>query len=582
MNINGLFDGTATLRRAPSQSLAVLGLLLLSCTANAQTVLPTDAAPKCIVQPDEFAKWFKSGSVASNGRVVPADGVVFASNSLCAFYKWSEQMFLWLTSPEGSGFVFSSPTFYAVSPADANNKRTLTPASPDRPFHLSARISQRGSGGQEVVFDSTGKIHDVVRPKGKLLTLDKAGQEVEVRRVESVRDGKPVLLDYAGKPIDLRAAPSGAPTLRGGDGATFSAQASTVLVNGRPSLVTMSGNVIDTEQGQAGGGVLIAAQNDSLVYYLLQVNNVFAYFKTGVQNGKISPVQTQFPTTQDLLDKVTTVARNAPPPHTLPPGQQIPDGKALAMEVKSSWIETKNLPNPGDYLTIDATVPTFTKTDTKWTFSGTDKVKLALVGMHVVGTAKGHPEMIWATFEHINNAPNAPYTYNTSNGPVAGPPAGPGPWLFSKTGASTGPITRRVTVDPTNPENFIAVSGQTIGATDVYRQNAWGTASTDVNFASNNTDIISINNSVLSKLMADDVRKKYLLIGAIWTINGQPPTPANHIGTNALANSTMETFLQGSSCLSCHRGNMLGSKPGPDGFSGGLSHIWDPIKPLFP
>src|SRR6185295_3319307 len=160
----------------------------------------------------------------------------------------------------------------------------------DRPFHLSARITQRGSGGQEVVFDSTGKIHDVVRPKGKLLTLDKAGQEVEVRRVESVRDGKPVLLDYAGKPIDLRAAPSGAPTLRGGDGATLSAQASTVLVNGRPSLVTMSGSVIDTEQGQAGGGVLIAAQNDSLVYYLLQVNNVFAYFKTGVQNGKISPV----------------------------------------------------------------------------------------------------------------------------------------------------------------------------------------------------------------------------------------------------------------------------------------------------
>jgi hypothetical protein len=252
------------------------------------------------------------------------------------------------------------------------------------------------------------------------------------------------------------------------------------------------------------------------------------------------------------------------------------------MEVKSSWIETKNLPNPGDYLTVDATVPTFTKTDTKWTFAGTDKVKLALVGMHVVGTVNGQPEMIWATFEHINNAPNAPYTYNTPNGPVAGPPAGPGPWLFSKTGASIGPITRRITVDPTNAENIVAVSGQTIGATDVYRQNAWGTASTDANFTSNNTDIISINNSVLGKLMADDVRKKYVLIGAIWTINGQPPTPNNHIGTNALANSTMETFLQGSSCLSCHKGNMLGSNPGPDGFTGGLSHIWSPIQPLFP
>jgi hypothetical protein len=45
-----------------------------------------------------------------------------------------------------------------------------------------------------------------------------------------------------------------------------------------------------------------------------------------------------------------------------------------------------------------------------------------------------------------------------------------------------------------------------------------------------------------------------------------------------LANSTMETFVQGGNCFDCHSGdNMLGSPGG-----GGLSHIWDPIKPLFP
>ena len=93
MNINCLFDGTATLRRASSQSLAVLGLLLLSCTANAQTVLPTDAAPKCIVEPDEFAKWFKSGSVASNGRVLPADGVAMNTQSRAEFdANWDRQV----------------------------------------------------------------------------------------------------------------------------------------------------------------------------------------------------------------------------------------------------------------------------------------------------------------------------------------------------------------------------------------------------------------------------------------------------------------------------------------------------------
>jgi membrane associated rhomboid family serine protease len=26
--------------------------------------------------------------------------------------------------------------------------------------------------------------------------------------------------------------------------------------------------------------------------------------------------------------------------------------------------------------------------------------------MHVVGSVKGHPEMIWSTFEHVSNTPN--------------------------------------------------------------------------------------------------------------------------------------------------------------------------------
>jgi hypothetical protein len=202
--------------------------------------------------------------------------------------------------------------------------------------------------------------------------------------------------------------------------------------------------------------------------------------------------------------------------------------------------------------------------------------------MHVVGSTKGQPEMIWATFEHVNNAPNAPYTYKNSSGTVPGPAAGPGPWLFSKSGVSSGPIIKRMISDPTNFDNIIAASGQTIGATDVYRQNAWGTAPTDPAFVGNNTDIISVNNSVIGKLIAGDARRKYILVGAIWTKNGAPPDPNNHIGTNALANSTMETFLQGSNCLSCHKGNMLGSNPGHDGFTGGLSHIWFPIQPLFP
>ena len=59
----------------------------------------------------------------------------------CSFYKWSQQMFLWLTSPVPSRYgagshVFNSPVFYAVSPPDSNNQRTLIPHAPGGIFQL--------------------------------------------------------------------------------------------------------------------------------------------------------------------------------------------------------------------------------------------------------------------------------------------------------------------------------------------------------------------------------------------------------------------------------------------------------------
>ena len=47
----------------------------------------------------------------------------------------------------------------------------------------------------------------------------------------------------------------------------------------------------------------------------------------------------------------------------------------------------------------------------------------------------------------------------------------------------------------------------------------------------------------------------------------------------------VETFFQPGNCLDCHTdafgGTMLGTPANPDGFSGGLSHIWAAIQPLF-
>jgi hypothetical protein len=71
------------------------------------------------------------------------------------------------------------------------------------------------------------------------------------------------------------------------------------------------------------------------------------------------------------------------------------------------------------------------------------------------------------------------------------------------------------------------------------------------------------------------VRKNYILTGTTWTINGAPSQPAsNQVGTNRMANTTMETFMQTVNCFGCH------------GFSSAspinVSHIFPDMLPLFP
>jgi hypothetical protein len=128
-------DGNSRTRLGLARTLlAATALVSFSQIASAQTVLPANAKTTCTVSAVEFADWFISGTVTVNGGVDPANSLTFPNMPNCSFYKWSEQMFLWLTSPVpakygGGTHVFNSPVFYDVSPPDPNDgfKRTLTP-----------------------------------------------------------------------------------------------------------------------------------------------------------------------------------------------------------------------------------------------------------------------------------------------------------------------------------------------------------------------------------------------------------------------------------------------------------------------
>lgn len=423
-----------------------------------QNLLPTDPqTTNCSVTAPTFAGWFQSGSVTLNGLVKPANSLLFPNVPNCSFYQWSEQMFLWLTSPVGAQHVFSTPTFFDVSPA--------------------------GSGGARTLIS-----HPL--PPGV----------INVEQNEA---------DF---------------------------------------------NVLEAQAQTAAGG--------SLVYYITSVNDVYAFLKTGIVDGAITA--SEFPTNATELMNVTNFATSK--------GVTINDPDALAILVKSAWVEASQLANPGSYITTTATIPIYNQSNpNNWPPIGQQTVTLALVGMHVVGSTVGHPELIWATFEHIDNAARAEYSYvNNVGNTVTVDPDLTASWLFSPANPA-GPFNQSH-MTYSSP-NITSTAGFTISPSNTIRWKSFGAASDgppnpiDGSPQASNSEIISIDNDVMGMLLAGDLRSNYIMTGSTWTEGGAGPTTffqsgGNEVGTSVLANATAETYEQGMdntlangglNCLSCHR-----------------------------
>lgn len=467
----------------------LIGALVVSCVVE-NGKLPQNVKPLCDLSENEMASWFKSGTITENGIVTPANSVDFIHKTNCDFYKWSERMFLWMTSKEQGGkTVFESPEFYTVSPK-VNGQRNLIPHRPNQLLKAVANV------------DKTGKII--------------------------------------------------------------------------------------SEEGQATDDVLMDV-NGNLVYYISMVNDVYAEFLNAVHQKKMSGKQ--FPTTKEERDSIFSFAQHN--------GVKLKNPSALAMEIKTSWVVAESLKNVEDFVTIEATIPVYKKQSNQlWLIQGERKVKLALVGMHIVGSANGHPEMIWATFEHKRNTPNQAYQYLTKDGTIETVlEDGKNDWLFNSEPRAI------------NNQSHMTFSGDSIIAKDLceitpsntLRTKPWGSAvdvkpnAEDATPAASNSEIIAINNSVISKLKGKDVRKNYIFIGATWTENGAGPNGYSYnptvdslkvagvaIGASQLANSTMETYAQNGdkyntfgSCFSCHSNNK-GLKPDD------LSHVYNGLMKGLP
>ncbi|NJM80684.1 MAG: hypothetical protein HC854_15685, partial [Flavobacterium sp.] len=436
----------------------------------------------------EFNSWFANGTASENGAVNNANSVDFVHNNNCDFYKWSEQMFLWITSSTNGETVMESPTFYTISPLIVKGKDTVRILEP----HVKGTLLRAIANA-----DKTGKIN--------------------------------------------------------------------------------------TEEGQATDDVLMD-KNGNLIYYISMANDVYAEFLTASKEGKMGGKK--FPTTSQERDSIFNYAKAN--------GVDLKDANALAIEIKTSWVIADSLIDTSKYVTIDAIIPTYTKNkeNTLWLISGERQAKLAMVGMHIVGSASGHPEMIWATFEHNKNTPNASYQYINEKGETVTVPAdGDGDWLFN-TNVKDNPNVSHMVF---SHDSIKANKGFTITPSNTVRTKPWGSSyetrpnAEDANPAVANSKVIQLNEAVSKLLPGNDVRKNYFLIGATWTNGGSAPNGKSYspneseqgvaIGSSQLANSTMETYAQNGttyneygSCFSCHSNN--GLKPTD------LSHVYKRIQPL--
>lgn len=567
------------------------------------TIMPSNASGiGNIVTLELFNNWIGGVTPVENVFVKPADSPNFVGDNNFSpsnpdafdredFFRWSEQMFLWILSPTpekgnynggggcSGGLVLTSQEFYDCGVVDgvfgyvkhqcvSSNKINSGVIDVGTSMTFGVKHGSNGKKNLPIFFEiGSKKMYDVDRtPKSKngyQLVNDINGKAIEVSDIK-IKKNIPTFYDLNKKEIKN-------PSLifsKGLDKSStiqkFTARNNSVLNIANPSSTPI---IILPEQTQAGGDNVLMARNGSLIYYNIMVNDIYVVFSQMISNGTL-PTDTNFPTTLAELNVVKDYAHI----HNIPIVDT--ENRALAMELKTSWVENINLPYEGvNYVKVRAVIPNYVQVDERtWKKEGTRSAELALVGMHVVGSMKGHPEMVWSTFEQLNNTPNPKFSFTNNSGGITTVAADTNAddWLFCKSGATVfneSHINNNLLTNTINGSN-----GFSISPSDTQRNMPFGWGGLgkgnpiDVrSFDDSNAQLIALNTDVNNRLVDKDVRKKYFQVGATW---GSLIRLGTQVGTVKLSNSTMETYSQSSdpflplesdnlNCFSCHETGLV-------------------------
>jgi hypothetical protein len=288
---------------------------------------------------------------------------------------------------------------------------------------------------------------------------------------------------------------------------------------------------------QAGSSGVLIDQNGRAVYYATHMDLIYFGF----------------------TQKFFGPARYAKASPTLP-------YPIAATVFKTSWRIIPDGQNPTDTYVTTASIELLESDGQgglKTSGKTQDNVRVGLVGVHVVGVLKDHPEFAWGTFEQINNAPDLP----NGMSPSSPNPVSQQMFTFYKAGTPANESNAQPASMTINTQ-----TQQISPITNVFRQFAFGGATPALRV----TDIQQINTNFQAKIpeessLINPVFANYKLIGTVWMApNTLKPGDGNMdseaIGSVNLANSTLETFVQGqgTNCFSCHSTSGGSGYPGKD------------------
>ncbi|MCL1126903.1 hypothetical protein [Shewanella surugensis] len=268
---------------------------------------------------------------------------------------------------------------------------------------------------------------------------------------------------------------------------------------------------------QAGSNFPLIDQAGNFVYYDILVNEISYDFITQCdlyQSNCAAKVYEQYPSNGSGENNYANL--------------RFP---ASSFVLKTAWM--LNPKNEEDYFVIPGIIS-----------KNCQKVDLALVGMHVVGTTEVHKEFIWATFDHNKNAPDCELVEsgNVPNDPQK-------PWNFYNPECKDCP---RNTFQAGKP-------------TQVCRIHPYGESTVAEQAPDNTPNMKQINQSMSDNITSSNGTPNYWanyeLTGNVWSKNGNLPATTNfQRGSLASANVSMETYVQDGvatinpafNCMSCH------------------------------